>query len=69
MAQDLDPVQEEELVHLVVLEGYTVPDRERNTLFDLEASKREDIAGYWDSGTHFGTDDDILPGLDDCPDD
>jgi hypothetical protein len=45
MAQGLDPVQEGELVHLVALEGYKVPGRALNTLFDLEESRTEDTAG------------------------
>lgn len=69
MAQDLDPAREVELVHLAVLEGYKVPDRELNTLFDSVGSRREDTAGYSDLGTRSGTDGDSLPGLGDCQDD
>ena len=53
-----------ELVHLVALEGYKVPDTGR-TLFDLAVPDTEDIAGCWDSGTRFGTDDDTLDFQDD----
>ena len=66
MAQGLDPVQEGELVHLVALEGYKVPGRALNTLFDSEESRTEDTAGCLGSDTRFGTDDDSLLGLDDC---
>jgi|688.fasta_scaffold2020365_1 hypothetical protein len=64
MAQGL--AQEGELVHSVALEGCKVPGRALNTLFDLEESRTEDTAGCLGLGTRFGTDDDILPGLDDC---
>jgi len=66
MAQGLDPVQEEELVHSVALGDCKVPGRALNTLFDLEESRTEDTVGCWGLGTRFGTDDDSLPGLDDC---
>ncbi len=66
--QDQDPVLEEELVRLVVLEDYKVPGRALNTLFDLAEPDTEDTVGCLDSGTHFGMGDDN-PDSDDCSDD